>query len=281
MLVLAIETSARHFSLALLSEGVLVSEIDSRSWAGNGNDLSSNAGKAPEGLPNRNIGRKPGVSVTLFPALAMLLQQAKVAWSDIGLIAIATGPGMFTGLRVGVVAAKTLAYVHQIPLIGVNTLQVIAAQSISSAERETAESFEENGFVRPVLNAQRQQVFSGCYQFGSAWNPVSCQDNEILDSQSWLSGLTENSIVTGSGLKLLGSELEEHGCTLNEKMAELKIRIAPESTWDCSAEGVARVGRSQFLAGNQSDVWSLEPFYFRPSTAEEVLIKRTEGKSQV
>jgi tRNA threonylcarbamoyladenosine biosynthesis protein TsaB len=283
LLVLAIETSARHFTLALLDDDKLKSEFDSRSTEAGGANLDAVDKKnAPQGLPNRNFGRKPGVSVTLLPAIKSLLEGANVQWSDIDLIAIATGPGMFTGLRVGVVAAKTLAYVHKTPLIGVNTLQVLAAQSAASLKNDLPKSPKDGEaidgpLIYPVLNAQRQQVFSGCYQAQGNWQAASSRENEILDSKSWLAGLTENSIVTGSGLKLLDSEFGKQGSSLAVQLKELKVQMAPETTWDCCAEGVARVGRIEFLAGNQSDVWSLEPFYFRPSTAEEVFAKREKS----
>lgn len=187
--------------------------------------------------------------------LKSLFEQSNSGFDKVDLIAITTGPGLFTGLRVGVVTAKALAYSTGAELIGVNTLEVIAAQ--------TAEHFADANVdlknVCAVLNAQRQKLFSGSYSSESDWEVKPNKPNEILDHQQLIDQLTAGSVVTGMGLK----PIEEIVA------AKTDVVVAPKSCWDCSPVSVGKLALKQYQAGRRDDFWKLEPVYFRPSSAEE------------
>lgn len=260
MLILAIDTSARHFSLALLEDQNSIAEIDSRLIQKSG---EQDPNDQPADSSTAAVVTASGVSATLFPAISNLFRQATKRLQDVDSIVVAVGPGMFTGLRVGVVAAKTLAYVQKLPVLGVNTLEVIAAQTAMSLDNGDA-------VVRSVINAQRQQLFGGAYQAIEPWRVTEVQPNEIQDRETWIASLQENEVVSGPGLIPLVNQLE------NGIATDRKIRISARTTWDCSALGVGMVGSKYLLEGKRDDLWKLEPFYFRPSAAEEVLAAKRQ-----
>ncbi len=256
MLILAIDTSAKHYSLALLDDDSPIAEFDSRL-------VESSRQPSQSGSVGGKGGRTlaPGVSVTLIPAISNLFERTRFSLDDIDSISVAVGPGMFTGLRVGVVAAKTLAYVKQVPLLGVNTLEVIAAQSAIDSEDKPA-------VIHAVLNAQRQQLFAGTYQSVEPWRVTQFAPNAILERDTWIAGLSDGDLVAGPGLRPLIPQLNH---LLD---SDRSFKIAAESSWECTALGVGLVGREYLLAGRRDDLWKMEPFYFRPSAAEEVFAEK-------
>ena len=254
-LILAIDTSARHFSLALLRDETTIADYDSRKIR------AESASNDIPGFSEQTTANSvaPGISVTLFPAMNSLLEAGQTELSELDLISVAIGPGSFTGLRVGVVMAKTLAYVTDVPIVGVNTLEVIAAQAFAACPESHLRT------VKPILNAQRQQLFGGAFQYVSRWQVQRVETDRLYDRQTWLESLKPNEIVTGSGLAPLVPNLTQSRLSL-----ENNIVIAPEPGWQCSAQSVGHYGRSRFLSGQRDSFWGLEPIYFRPSTAEEV-----------
>lgn len=89
-----------------------------------------------------------------MPLIEWLLQQAQLKPKDLDEIIVTEGPGSYTGLRIGVTTAKTLAYTLNIRLYGVSSLKAIAAQIQYS-----------DAYIIPVINARRQHVYAGVYQW--------------------------------------------------------------------------------------------------------------------
>lgn len=273
MLVLAIDTSGQAISASLLEKGKVILEINSKddqpenseakSFKQSPNPSSGGAGSddvLPAGYTQKRSKRgsktsrifPPGASVLLAPMLKKLTEQCGVSFDQIGLIALPTGPGLFTGIRVGVVSAKSLAYSTKADLIGVNTLEVIAAQTAISQEC----------FGKPigvVLNAQRQQLFTGEYLSSSPWKTEAVTPNQTLDRQTWIAA-NQCELVTGAGLKPLSDAID----------AQQGVAAAPQSSWECSATSVGKLAWQKYQDGRRDDFWKLEPVYFRPSSAEEV-----------
>jgi tRNA threonylcarbamoyladenosine biosynthesis protein TsaB len=180
-------------------------------------------------------------------APAILKQLASVGWrpEDIQLIAVTQGPGSFTGLRIGVTAAKTLAYTVGAEVIGVNTLKVIAFQTPPGHRR-----------VRVVLDAQRGQLFAATFQrHGAAWDTVA--QTHIIDGDDWLRSLTADEVVTGAGLAKLQDRLPSHAVVVDREH------------WIPQAATVGQVGHLEHRSGKRDDLWKLAPQYYRKSAAEE------------
>jgi tRNA threonylcarbamoyladenosine biosynthesis protein TsaB len=91
-------------------------------------------------------------SVGAMPAVEEALKQASINPSEIDVIAVAEGPGSYTGVRIGVTIAKTLAWTLKIPLVGVSSLQTIAGNGSLF-----------NGLICPIMDARRDNVFSAIY----------------------------------------------------------------------------------------------------------------------
>ena len=127
MLILAFETSAKAGSVALLENGVLLAESYQNT-----------------GLTH---------SQTLLSMAESALAQAGKTARDIGAVAVAAGPGSFTGVRIGVAAAKGLAWGRDIPCYGVSTLEAMA---------EGLAVYE--GYVLPVMDARRSQVYTALFR---------------------------------------------------------------------------------------------------------------------
>jgi tRNA threonylcarbamoyladenosine biosynthesis protein TsaB len=128
MLLLALDTSTRQASIALCDEYTLYGEY---TW---------------------QIGNNH--SAELLDRVQRLLAECRSSMQAIDVVAVATGPGSFNGVRVAVAAAKALAFALQKPLVGVSTLEIIAAQQK-----------QWHGLVCAILEAGRSDVYAACYMF--------------------------------------------------------------------------------------------------------------------
>ena len=124
---------------------------------------------------------------TLAPAIEKALHDAGMLFKDLDLVATTVGPGSFTGLRVGVTMAKTLAYALKCDVIGLNTLDVLAAQAVQAG-------LPSQSVLHAVLDAQRKELFLGRYQVSEvAQKPLLRLDDgqSILSADSWLKSLQQ------------------------------------------------------------------------------------------
>ena len=251
LLSLAIETSGRNHSVAVSAAGKIMVQTDAKSFL---SDASAEDG--PQG---------PSSSSLLMPMIQSVFTQADVQPRQIGLISVTNGPGSFTGLRVGVVTAKTLAFSLDCPLVAVDTLRACA---IGSAIRHR---LDVGRVLKTVINAQRGQLFAASFQVtAGAKRPdarpdcVSLAAPQIVDPKQWVSELNEEDFLTGPGLKMAARQLEA-------VMGEMpKLAVEEDAFRDCDVATVAAIGEQKFHAGELDSAWNLKPVYFRPSAAEEV-----------
>jgi len=174
-------------------------------------------------------------------------QLHSVGWRppDVQLVAVTVGPGSFTGLRVGVTAAKTLAYAVGAQVLGIPTLKVIAQQAMKHAS-----------CICAVLDAQRQQLFAADFQSqGEELTEVS--ETRIVDVAQWLAGLSPGIAVTGPGLVRLVDRIPA------------EVEVIDASRWTPQAATVGRMAYREHQAGSRHDLWTLNPRYYRSSAAEE------------
>jgi tRNA threonylcarbamoyladenosine biosynthesis protein TsaB len=266
--ILAIETSDRQFSVAALDDDYLLSEVltggDSVAPSTDGDGKNANR-NAP--LIHRQTSA-PSVAVDLFPLLEQLLKQVNWRIADIELIAVSKGPGSFTGLRSGIVAAKVLAFIFETPIVAVNTLRALAFQCSNSLLID-ANRAKQGEIVRETIysaiNAQRGQLFVGKFEavIDSRQNVVELTDLEpgrILGRHEFLESCDTGSRVTGAGLKPLADKLDTK-----------TIKVVPQREWICRAANIGKLALIDFKHGRLDNLWELEPFYFRPSYADEKL----------
>jgi tRNA threonylcarbamoyladenosine biosynthesis protein TsaB len=183
---------------------------------------------------------------TLAPGIQNLLR--RVGWrpADLRLVAVAAGPGSFTGLRIGVTTAKTLAYALGADLVAVNTLEVIAEQATMGAST-----------LWCVLDAHRGQVFCDRFVRDESGTFSTSRGASIMDIDAWLGTLAPGDCVSGPILARLSERLPTG------------IEATPAETWSPSAGAVGRLAWRHYTAGKRDDPWQLTPLYLRASAAEE------------
>lgn len=185
-------------------------------------------------------------SERLLPAIETLLNDAQLALADIDAFAVATGPGSFTGLRIGMATAKGLAYATGRPLLGVTVLDALARQFAAS-----------QSIVIPLIDARRQEVYAQPFRGGQAlcepWNVP------LATVLQWCQSRQEPVLFCGDGAVLY----EEH---IRQTLPAAILPPAEQRLLRSSA--VAGLGRERLLRGEQHDVMSLVPFYMRKSEAE-------------
>ena len=194
------------------------------------------------------LGGDQRTAQALAPALRDLVTDAGWSPKSIELVVVAVGPGSFTGLRIGVTTAKTLAYAVGANVIGVNTLAALAAQAPPSAAPLWA-----------VLDAQRQELFVARFDADHRGNNAPNCDTSIVAQDAWLASLKPGDHVIGPPL-----------CRLTPLLPASVIAV-PEESWQPTAAAVGRVAWQAHRAGHRDDVWKLGPNYYRPSYAEEKL----------
>jgi len=181
----------------------------------------------------------------LAPAVAELLAAEGWRARDLAAVVVSRGPGSYTGLRVGVMSAKALAYATGCALVAVDTFAAIAHQAPAVA-----------AVVDVLADAQQDRVYVQRYgRAGAAWQPRT--PLSIQPFAAWLAGRAGDAWVSGPGLRVAGRRLPEG------------VRVVPAEDWDPRAESLLALGVARFHAGDRDDVWAVEPLYLRPSSAEE------------
>jgi tRNA threonylcarbamoyladenosine biosynthesis protein TsaB len=225
-LTVGLETSSRIGSIALLDGDRLVAE-------------------RTLGETGRQHAR------TLIAELDVLLSDQSISPRDVGVVAVSIGPGSFTGLRVGVVCAKTWAFVTGCRLVAVDTFAAVieglpptpsAAWVIDDALRGDvfAQKFVANGSPRAVWKAE-----------GPA---------RLLPFETWIRETAPAQEVCGPGAAIWKSELESRW-----------LDVAPSQFHRPTAAAVARIGARLAAEGISTDPFALVPLYIRRSAAEEKL----------
>lgn len=187
---------------------------------------------------------------TLIAEISALLTAHQFQPKDLSAVGVIHGPGSFTGLRVGVVCAKTLSYSLRIPLITVDTFDVIAAQCPS-----------EFSAVWIVDDAQRQELYAGRYQRTERDGWRLQGERFIVPARDWLASLSKEDVVVGPGTQKLPSDI-----TAPQIVNDPAVSLP-------RAETVCRLAARRFAAGAVDDCWTALPFYIRVSGAEEKAAK--------
>ena len=235
MLILAFETTAKAGSVALLEDGKLLAESYQNT-----------------GLTH---------SQTLMVMAEDTLKAAGKTMADVSAVAVAEGPGSFTGVRIGVAAAKGLAWGGEIPCYGVSTLESMAL---------TLGVYQ--GYVCPVMDARRNQVYNALFYVNAGNLERVTEDRAIAlsDLSEELKELKEPVFLVGDGSNLTYNTLKE---------AIPALVLPPEHRMHQRASGVALAAAAKIAAGDPGDGASLTPNYLRLSQAErERAEKMQSGK---
>lgn len=224
MKILALETSATAASAAVCEDESLIAQTFQRT-----------------GLTH---------SATLMPMVESMLKNAGMTLQEMDLIAVAAGPGSFTGLRIGVSAAKGLAWPLDKPCAGVSTLEAMAWQLVGM-----------EGVVCAAMDARRQQVYNALFELSDG-KPVRLTPDRAIsleELEKELAKVEKTQIMVGDGAHLCYNTYEKIG---------RPVKMAPPHLLFQSAWGVARCALEQARNGQLTDAAGLVPNYHRLSQAE-------------
>ncbi len=243
-MLLAIDTSTSWASLALL-DGFAV--CSSHEW---------------------NVGQRH--SVELFPALDQLLNTPAPAEKPerIAAIAVATGPGSFNGTRVAVTVAKTLAFVWQVPLVGVPTLHGIA-QAYALSLDEGMSQIERRASILALLEAGRDELYTCWYDLDVRSVPERATPSVFARP---LGEITINKVdeigapasTSSNVIVAVGEMSDAHADALQQGLGRrVQIMRWPGDMLIARAEGVGMLAQARLQAGERDDPLALEPLYVR------------------
>ncbi|MDD2401413.1 MAG: tRNA (adenosine(37)-N6)-threonylcarbamoyltransferase complex dimerization subunit type 1 TsaB [Clostridia bacterium] len=228
MIVLGIESATPVASVAIVSDNKLLGEI----------------------MLNTGLTH----SEQLLPLIDDLLKQVRVSLMDLDGIAVAGGPGSFTGLRIGMATAKGLAQGTEKPLVSVSTLLAFA---FLQAGRP--------GLVAPLMNARKNEVYTALYKFeGEEYEQL--EPEQAIGPQEWaqkLDSYQKPVLLSGDGVKDYFDVWKQN---LGEKA------IFPSNLF-LTARGasVAWLGQQRLKRGEKDDLFDLKPKYIRSSEAQKKL----------
>jgi tRNA threonylcarbamoyladenosine biosynthesis protein TsaB len=181
----------------------------------------------------------------LAPAVAALLAQQQWRPRELAGVIVSLGPGSYTGLRVGVMSAKTFAFATGCALLGVETFAAIAQQAPETVQR-----------LDILADAQKNNVYHQSFLRDPAgWRAIN--HLTIRSFADWLAQRSADAWVSGPGLQKWRTHLPT------------AVPVLDESLWEPRAESLLRLGLARLAIGESDNALSLEPLYLRPSSAEE------------
>jgi len=236
MNILAIDSSGLVASIAILSDGVLIGEYTTN--------------------------YKKTHSQTLLPMLDEVVKMIDFDLQEIDAIAIAAGPGSFTGLRIGSATAKGLGLALKKPLISISTIEGLAYNL-----------YHTNGLICPIMDARRNQVYTGIYRFHGdemkeIISPCAISIEELIEM---LKGFDEEISFIGDGIPV-------HQDKLNQAL-QGRCFYAPAHLARQRAGAIASLGEKYFEQGKIENAMEHKPDYLRLSQAERELKEKQAGKA--
>lgn len=236
MKILALECSAGPASVAIVEDGKII------------------------GSSYTNV--KLTHSQTLLPMVSDLLKASRLDIGDIGGIAIAAGPGSFTGIRIGISVAKGIAAAKKLPCVPVSTLGAMAEMFCGQA-----------GFICAVMDARCNQLYNAIFEVNGDTVNRLCEDralmcDELTDEIKVLATKGKPVIVCGDGTDLFLKYTEDID----------NVFPAPQHLKFQNAVGVAMCGAKALLNGDGVSPEKLLPVYLRLPQAERELKEKKGAK---
>jgi tRNA threonylcarbamoyladenosine biosynthesis protein TsaB len=180
----------------------------------------------------------------LLGSIGAMMEAAGVGWSDLDAVAVSLGPGSFTGLRIGMAAAKGIAMGASLPLLGVPTLDGLAAQATPTELPLCC-----------LLDARKQQVYAAFYSFKTG-RCLRTSDFMVVSAEQLAQRIQEPTLVVGPGINACQSTLA----------GQPLARLAPAGLLHPRAAFIGFVGAAMLAQGQGND--DLVPLYVRASEAE-------------
>lgn len=190
-------------------------------------------------------------SIRLMDSISMLLDKLDAAPEDLDGIAVAHGPGSYTGVRIGVSAAKSMGWSLSIPVVGVSSLQAVAMNALGF-----------QGLIVPLFDARRGQVYTGCYRSPS-FELEEVIEERIILLRDWLPMVLEH--AEQKPILFVGEDLRIHKETIVEMVGEQAV-FAPASFQHPRAAHIAILGAKRLT--ETGNIHELMPEYLQVAEAE-------------
>lgn len=227
MKILAFDSSGMVASVACIEDGNLIAEY--------------------------TINHKKTHSETLLPMLDEIVKMAELSLDTIDAIAVAAGPGSFTGLRIGSATVKGLSLALDKPVVSVPTLEALA-YNMWGIER----------LICPIMDARRGQVYTALYRFadGKMTEIMNQQPMDMGELINIINSKNESVVFLGDGILPFAEKIDEQ--------VRVSYLIAPAHMNRQRAGAVAYAGYIRYLAGKAETGDDFAPVYLRQSQAERV-----------
>ncbi|KIO56687.1 tRNA (adenosine(37)-N6)-threonylcarbamoyltransferase complex dimerization subunit type 1 TsaB [Caldifermentibacillus hisashii] len=186
-------------------------------------------------------------STRVLPAIDFLLKDCGMDIKEINKIIVANGPGSYTGLRIGLTIGKTLAWTLNIPIVGVSSLKLMAA---------SARYFD--GYISPVMDARRGNIFTGLYEYKEG-KLMQAVDDQHIPTEEWCKLLK----TFDKPVLFLGNDVVIHEQVIVNQLAK-QVQFAPITV------NIPKPGELALLAKDlkEENVHSFAPNYLRLAEAE-------------
>lgn len=222
MKILAIDTSASSGSIALLEDDRLIAELTTC-------------------IQKTHAER-------LLPSIKNLLDACREKIEDMDGFALTTGPGSFTGLRIGLSTIKGLAWSLNKPVAAVSTLETLA-MNLPYSDKQ----------ICPLLDARKKEVYAGMYKVDDHW-PISVTPDSAISPEALVKKIKEPTIFIGDGAKVYGNFIKD-------ALGDMAF-IAPSHLWPIKASNIGLLAWMRFKNDNIDSPENIRLNYLRPSEAE-------------
>ncbi|OAB46249.1 tRNA (adenosine(37)-N6)-threonylcarbamoyltransferase complex dimerization subunit type 1 TsaB [Paenibacillus glacialis] len=251
--VLALDTSTTSLSVAIMENGKVLHEINE--------------------FGERNH------SIRILSIVEEVLKASSTLNTDVQGIAVGIGPGSYTGTRIAVTAAKTLAWAWNVPVVGISTLHSLAYGGFIhaiNAQEDKVGSGQINWII-PLIDARRGQVYTALFSSSESSAPYRLEQDAIRLMETWIEELVHRIEATFEQKKphsiwFVGD------VNLHKETAErLRIRLGDALhivSYDLEGRYVGVLGTEKFHTGEQDDMHSLVPNYTQLAEAEANLLRK-------
>ena len=229
MIILALDSSTDTFSAFLTKDGAVVGEFCYQ--------------------------RPRGQLIHLLPSILEMMRITGISPLEVELTGVTTGPGSFTGLRLGIITATTIAQLLNCSIVPVNTLDAIA-MNVSPSHRT----------ICSMLDARRNEIFAAFYthEKGRLHRITGYLTFTLKSLTAYLEQEKGDFTLTGNALSRYGSRLQELGS---------KVHVLSSPFWYPGATGMYTLITDSYREGHAASFYDIKPFYMRKSDAEEKLEK--------
>lgn len=231
MRILAFDATARTASVAVTEEGKLISEI--------------------------NLDRGSKHSEHLLPLIDQALRNAKLKLADMDLIALAAGPGSFTGVRIAAATGKALAQGLDKKIIQINSLDALALNMPA-----------EDSLVIPLLDARKNEFYTAIYSY-QAGRQMKLAEDHAISLSLLFEDLAKRLSAGPAGLKayFMGENIQAYASDISQALGQDAL-LLPPSMGFIRAAAIAQLAREKYEREEFSSYYTLAPLYLRRPEAE-------------